>query len=170
MQESQSAARNVGVSMILNVKVSPITLRLQNTEYHWWQFRSGSTCNNCCRLAWTSESVNTKATTAMMSSYIEELFMNIIRRQLWLVLLYRQKCMHRIGLLSWLSHNSQRWGKCLASERIRWLVHLKKQCFVHSQTLGAGLQRNLKPKSLSYTHLFLLKTRIGLIHCAIDTS
>ena len=30
---SQSAARNVGVDMILDVDVSPITPKLQNTEY-----------------------------------------------------------------------------------------------------------------------------------------
>ena len=31
---SQPAARNVGVSMVLDVEVSPITPRLQNVEYH----------------------------------------------------------------------------------------------------------------------------------------
>ena len=59
-----------------------------------WQFRPGSICNNCCRLAWTSDTVNTKATTTLTFSYIEDskLFMNVIRRQLRLVLIMIIQC------------------------------------------------------------------------------
>ena len=56
-----------------------------------WQFRPGSIWNNCCRLAWTSDTVNTKATTTTdyhdVFIHWRKLFMNVIRRQLRLVLI-----------------------------------------------------------------------------------